>query len=172
MDKQNLPPDMATYLAGVPEESGQFEFFIGDWDCQTTRFDPYTGNVVSEYPGRWHAEYLFNKRIVFDTFTRYLPSGEEAGVGVQVRTFCPASNQWEMTQIDAHQPRTYSPFTARWVDGEMKLSADCDGWSFRGRFYDIRPDSWKWEGEGGADGQWAPMIRVTAVRRDIPERND
>ena len=165
MEQKELPSDMVAYLAGVPKESTQFEFFIGDWDCETKRFDPFSGKVVAEYSGYWHAEYLFDKRVVFDTFTRYSPTGEEAGVGIQVRTFCPSSNQWEMTQIDAHQPRTFSPFNAKWEDDEMKLSADCDGWSFRGRFYDIQESSWKWEGEAGKDDKWAPMIRVIASRR-------
>ena len=94
---------VAAYCAGAPEQAGEFDFLTGDWDARGRRHGP-DGAVVFEYAGRWHAEYLRERRMVFDHFTACLDDGTDFSFFATLRTYCTFTEQWEMTFLTAMEP--------------------------------------------------------------------
>ncbi len=43
-----LPPDVARFLKGAPPEGRQFDFLVGEWDCDGVRYKP-DGSPMMQY---------------------------------------------------------------------------------------------------------------------------
>lgn len=165
-----LPPDVANYIKGATPESLQFDFLIGEWSVDGSRFGP-NGELQLNYAATWHAQYLHDKRMVMDDFTVFLPNGQEISSFVTLRTYCSITKRWELAGLAAFQPAVNGKWYGHWVDGEMHLSAEGktpDGRSFenRIRFHDIGPDSFKWESKMSFDdgNTWAKVASLVATR--------
>lgn len=165
-----MPPEIAAYLRGVRAEGLQFEFLIGAWKAQGTRFSP-TGEIMLKYDATWRAEYLHDKRMVLDDFSVLAPNGQELSSFVTLRTYAEATGRWEIAGIGALQPAMVGKWFGSWADGEMRLNAEAtapDGRIVlnRIRFFDIRPDSFSWESHNSFDGgaTWVKAASLLAQR--------
>jgi hypothetical protein len=165
-----MPPEFARYLAGAPKEAGQFDFLIGSWSVQGTRYDP-SGAVQLRYQARWRAEYLHDRRMVLDDFAFVSPSGEELSSFVTLRTYAHATSRWEIAGLFALQPGMNGQWNGRAVGAEMHLAAEIrmpNGSILhnRERFHDIEADEFRWESLNSHDdcATWTLVSALTATR--------
>jgi hypothetical protein len=167
----SMSPEVMRYLKGVTDESLQFDFLIGDWSVEGTRFGP-TGEVAQKFGGKWHAEYLHDKRIVLDDFSVCLPTGQEISSFVTLRTYCTTTGRWEMAGLAAFQPAVNGKWYGNWSDGEMLTYAEGVGPDGRAvkneiRFYDIKRGSFKWESRISLDDgkSWIKISSLVVTRK-------
>lgn len=144
------------YLKGMPEESSQFDFLLGEWETVARRFRP-DGGRIGEYTGSWTAKRLNGGRIMFDDYRATMPNGPEFAYMATLRTYSPRTKHWEMTFLIAHQPQLVTKFRGQRKDGEMQLTGEgvtLDGQPVlaRVRFFDITPESFEWMNESSLDG--------------------
>jgi hypothetical protein len=165
-----VPPDVARYLQGPTPESRQFDFLIGDWEVDATRYQP-DGSVQLRYKARWLARYLDDGRIVMDEFKAYAPTGQQIACFVTLRTFCEATGRWEMTGLAAFQPVPFPEWHGIWTNGEMLLDAvgaGPDGTRVRTRirFSHIETQCFAWESRVSTDDgtSWSLSASLTANR--------
>jgi hypothetical protein len=165
-----VPPEVARYSKGATPETRQFDFLIGDWTIDGTRFRP-DGSVLTAYKGIWSARYLNEGRMVLDDFKVLAPTGAVISSFVTLRTYCELTARWEMQGLAALQPAMPVEWYGHWKDGEMLLEAV--GKNPRGdtvrtaiRFFDIQPRRFSWESKMSADeGQtWMRMASLEAIR--------
>ena len=165
-----IPPEVQRYLRGAPAESRQFDFLVGDWDISVTRYSP-DGSVLLKYPARWSAKSLHDGRMMLDDFTAYSASGKELSSYVTLRTYCEATERWEISGLGALQPATNARWHGQWKDNEMQteaIGADANGTSIRNRirFFSIEGDRFAWESRVSFDDgkTWFLVASLTAVR--------
>lgn len=163
---QALPPEIAYYLQGATPESRQFDFIIGDWDVEATKFKS-DGSVLLAYKAQWVALHLNEGRIVMDEFKAFAPTGQQISSYVTLRTFSQATHRWEMTGLAAFQPAANMEWNGVWKDGEMQL--DAVGNNPQGkriqtkiRFFNITPQSFAWDSKTSAD-DGATWVRTAAL---------
>ncbi len=159
------------YRQGVPEETSQFDFLLGEWDARTTRYRP-DGSEIAGYDGTWRARHLHDRRMILDEFTARLEDGSEISTMATLRTFCTATRRWEMTFLIAHQPQLIQSFSGVRVGDEMSLEGSGrtlagDPVLARVRFFDITPASFEWENRVSLDGgaTWYRDSAISARRR-------
>lgn len=162
---------IAAFRSGAPPESADFDFLIGDWIVRGERYGA-DGSPEFEYDGQWHAEHLCDRRMVLDHFTAEVDGGGPFAFLATLRTWCPFSDQWEMTFLTAMQPQPQGSFTGRRVGDEMHLTATrrgADGGPVesRVRFHAITPTSFSWEQTTSRDGgkSWQLEARIHSQRR-------
>ncbi|MBI1890590.1 MAG: hypothetical protein HYS18_08090 [Burkholderiales bacterium] len=168
-----VPPEVARYLQGPPEESRQFDFLIGDWDVIGSRYKE-NGDVLMQYMAMWSARYLNQGRIVMDDFKAYAPTGQEISSMVTLRTYCETTRRWEITGLAAHQPAWNAEWHGQWLDGEMLLDA-CGKASSgvvvknRIRFFDIEEKQFRWESRMSFDEgkTWIKSASLVAKRAAV-----
>jgi hypothetical protein len=165
-----IPPDFARYLRGAPPESQQFNFLIGDWALEATRYKA-DGSVLFQYKATWNAKYLNEGRMIVDDFKAYAPAGQVISSYVTLRTYSETSHRWEMTGLAALQPAVNAEWFGEWKDGEMLMSAtgkDPAGNVVRSkiRFYRITKDSFEWESQVSLDDgkTWSKTAALLASR--------
>lgn len=167
---------VARYLAGAPRESEQFDFLIGEWSATTTRFAS-DGSPVVSYEGHWTASWLAARRMLEDRFTALAPDGTEIGFFVTLRTYCESSARWEMTFLTALQPQPVTSFTGTRVGDEMHLlakgqAADGSEVTARVRFFEIGPDSFRWEQRTSRDDGASWRLESAIEARRIAGRDN
>src|SRR5437762_1527961 len=166
-----VPPDVARYVRGATAESLQFGFLIGQWQADGTRYDA-EGKTQLKYAARWHAEYLHDRRMVFDDFAIQASSGQEVSSFVTLRTYCEATGRWEITGLAPLQPAMNANWFGHWSENEMLLSAEAeapDGKTVlnRIRFHDIQQKRFHWESHNSYDGgkSWIRISSLVAHRK-------
>ena len=149
-------------LGPPPPQMKEFDFFIGDWDVAIKNLNP-DGSVASEEKATWTARHTDEGRMIVDEFTRITADGVKTSHSVTLRTFCPGTEQWEMTFLFSSQKEQPSSFRGRFVDGEGRFQAIIklsDELTMTGNiiFRDIQKDSFVWELENSLDGgkTWFP----------------
>jgi len=166
------PESTARYVQGAPAESGQFEFFIGSWDCAVSIHGP-SGEVSLELRGRWEARWTHERRLLVDDLSLFLPDGTEVLGWVNLRTFCQETGCWEISGQRALAPTAPTRTTGRWIDGQMHLSfqtMDPSGrLENRVRFHEISDDGWSWHWDCRAAGAaeevaWCRLTTIQARR--------
>lgn len=165
-----MPPHLARYLQGATDDDRQFDFLIGDWTVQATRFGP-DGQAVAHYAAIWHARWLNDGRMLMDDFQALAPDGRPISSFVTLRTYCAASRRWEMAGLAAMQAAAPMEWHGVWSDGEMLIQAsgaDPSGRTVhtRIRFSDITPQRFVWTSESRLDGgqPWARTAALVAQR--------
>ncbi len=131
-------------------EYHQFQFLIGDWDIQSKTFDAPTGKLLLEKRAWQHAKYLDEKRMIFDQWTSYTPSGEKLTHGVTLRAYSKVSGQWQNAYLSSFPVEPPSDFVTKWQDNEMEGQGSWEHprvgtIQFKIRFFDITTNRYKWE---------------------------
>jgi hypothetical protein len=165
------PESVAAYVKGVPPQSAEFDFLLGEWDAETTRYNP-DGTVAIRHRAEWRARHMHGGRILLDDYVAYLPDGTAIGSFATLRTFSEETNQWEMTFLVAHQRQLVGGFVGQRVGDEMHLRAtgrDLEGKavSAKVRFFDITENGFEWEQELSVDGgaTWTLDVTISAKRK-------
>jgi len=147
----------ATYLAGPPAESADFDFLIGDWSTKTSRYDPASGKERLSHGGHWRARHLADRRIVLDETTVLRDDGVEVASMATLRSYAPSTGRWEMTFVSAHQPVLPISFVGRKVGDEVLLEVRPAGQNdapvlAHVRFFDIEANRFSWDQRMSLDG--------------------
>lgn len=145
-----------SYRRGVPAESSQLDFLLGDWEATTARYRA-DGSEIASYGGTWSARPLRDGRVILDEFTARLDDGGELSYMATLRTFSPETGRWEMTFLIAHQPQRIRSFSGALEAGEFHATGrgvGLDGRpvSARVRFFEISPVGFRWENRVSLDG--------------------
>jgi hypothetical protein len=165
-----VPPEVVRYLKGTTTQGRQFDFLIGQWDVQATRYRP-DGSVLLNYRAAWSAQYLNDGRMVMDDFKAYAPTGEVISSFVTLRTYSEVTGRWEMQGLAALQPAVVAEWYGHWHDGEMRL--DAIGKTPQGatvktkiRFFHIQAKQFEWESKMSVDDDvtWMRVASLTANR--------
>jgi hypothetical protein len=165
-----IPPEVARYLKGATTETRQFDFLIGDWNVEGTRFGR-DGSALMSYKGIWSARHLNEGRMVLDDFKVMSPTGEVISSFVTLRTYCEVTARWEMQGLAALQPAMPVEWYGHCQDGEMLLEAS--GKNLQGammktaiRFFDIQPEGFSWESKMSADDgkTWTRTASLKVIR--------
>lgn len=165
---------IARYVKGAPEESSQFDFFIGRWDCDVTL---HAGSAATpaQLTGLWEARWTHERRLLVDDLSVFLPDGTEILGWVNLRTFCADSGCWEIMGQRALEAAAPVRTMGRWREGEMHLAfetPDAAGvLANRVRFHDITADSWRWlwmvrAASAAEEAPWVPLATILAKRAE------
>lgn len=166
----SIPPDVARYLKGPIPQGRQYEFLIGDWDVDATRFNA-DGSVLFRYKATWTAKYLNEGRMIMDDFKALTPDGRPISSFVTLRTYSEVAQRWEMAGLAAMQPAATLDWHGVWTGDEMQINAagvDPTGKLVKTkiRFSEITRDRFMWESELSIDGgkTWARNAALAATR--------
>ncbi|GAA6154926.1 hypothetical protein [Pyruvatibacter sp. HU-CL02332] len=159
------------YADGPGPNGSDFDFFLGEWDASVIRYAD-DGGILLEHEASWTAQSLFDGRMIED---RFVPNTSEGDIGavVTLRTYCVASQQWEMVFLWAQQPVPgLKNFVGNMIDGEMRLTGEQvvpDGpvVHSRIRFFKITANSLSWEHTMSVDDgeTWHPHSLMDLRRR-------
>jgi hypothetical protein len=165
-----LPPEVLRYLRGPPAESRQFDFLIGEWDVEATRFRE-DGTPAFSYGAVWSAKSLNEGRMVMDDFKALGPDGVPISSFVTLRTYSELTKRWELVGLQALQPSVATQWCGVASDGEILLDAVAtlpDGQCLQTkiRFFDIATNSFSWESSMSHDGgtTWRKTASLQAKR--------
>lgn len=158
-------------LGPAPPQMKEFDFFMGSWSIISRSLYP-DGTPAAEHKGRWDAEYRNGGRMVYDECTRIAPNGEETACGITLRTFCPATDQWEMTFLLSLQQEHPQYFRGKFSEGEGHFEAVINltpenPIMAKVRFFDIQKDSFEWTMRASFDEgeNWFTAEHISAKRK-------
>ena len=168
-EESPVPAHVARYVTGAPAEAAEFGFLIGNWAVTGARYDE-AGAVGFRYAASWRAEYLHDRRMVLDDFTFLSPTGEELSSFVTLRTYAPLTGRWEFAGLAALEPGMNGQWNGHRVGEEMHLDAEIrlpDGALLhaRERFFDIAPESFRWENHTSPDRATWRLTTALEARR-------
>lgn len=163
------PETIARYLKGAPPEMSQYEFFVGDWDCELRAHPPGDGPAL-RLRAEWSARWVHERRMLVDDISVFLPSGEEALGWMNLRTYSEETGCWEISGHRALAPASGAITHGRWREGEMHLDFETEHAGHRlrhfVRFHDITPESfeWEWRQQDGSGTDWSLFASISARR--------
>lgn len=166
-----VPPEVARYLQGPGDEAKQFDFLIGDWAVEATRFKE-DGTPAFNYAASWSAKHLNEGRMVFDDFKALGPTGVPVSSFVTLRTYCEVTKRWEIVGLQALQPALPTEWHGQSEGGEMHLEAIAtlpSGQRIQTkiRFFDVSSASFSWESSMSLDQgkTWRKTASLKAKRK-------
>jgi hypothetical protein len=167
---QQVPPEVARYLQGPTPEAKQFDFLIGEWNVEATRYKE-DGTPAFTYLASWNAMQLNGGRMVMDDFKALGPTGEPVSSFVTLRTYSEVTKRWEIVGLQALQPALPTEWYGTCEDGEMLLDAIAtlpNGHRVQTkiRFFEIAPKSFSWESSMSLDDgdTWRKTASLKAKR--------
>ena len=167
---QTVPPEVARYLAGSTAESKQFDFLLGDWNVDATRYLEDETSAFT-YSATWIARHLNEGRMVMDDFKALSPTGAPVSSFVTLRTYSDVTQRWEMVGLQAFQPTVPTEWHGMLKDNEMHLDAvatlpNGQRVHTRIRFFEIADDSFSWESLMSLDqgNSWRKTASLKARR--------
>lgn len=158
--------------ASAPAGLMQFGRLVGAWTCTGQARQPDGG--WKQAPGRhaWHWYYVLDGHAVADAWRPDREAQPDAAEGINLRTYDPASDQWDIAWATRTQPRL-DRFKGAERDGEMHLFAERAGSGgfgphlMRITFFNIGPRhfDWKYEASAVTDGKrWREVQRLSCDR--------
>jgi hypothetical protein len=148
-----------------------FDFMLGNWDGGVTRYAE-DGAVTQEAKGTWSAKASFGGKVIEDKFVQQVDGGDDVAA-FTLRTWCEATQQWEMVFLWADQPASgVISFVGRRVDEEMHLRVQQIGSDgrvvlARVRFFEITAEGFRWTHHKSNDNgeTWYPLAAFEMQRK-------
>lgn len=152
----------------APEQTAQFAFLVGDWDCKT-RFMGADG-TYNEGRATWSGEFILDGWAIQDFWVSERPDGTHFE-GTNIRSFNPESGKWDNRWLPQGNLQ-WKYFEAEQV-GETLVMTGGEGEDSRGAFvdrntfYDITDDHWLWRKDRSYDGgkSWVEGVGYIEARR-------
>lgn len=168
----------APLIAGAhpdaPEETEQFAFLIGTWDCKT-RFMSGPDREYSEGRASWIGRYYLDGWAIEDTWISTLPDGTTFK-GANIRSFNKETGKWDNPWLPQGTLK-WKHFASQMVGDTMVMTGgegeDAVGkFIDRNTFYDINKNSWSWRKDRSYDGgkTWVEGIGYIDATRADPGR--
>ncbi|KRD21877.1 hypothetical protein ASE39_05620 [Acidovorax sp. Root267] len=168
---EQIPPEIARYLQGPASEAKQFDFLIGDWNVEASRYKE-DGTPAFNYRALWSAKPLNEGRMIMDDFQALGPTGVPVSSFVTLRTYSEITKRWEIVGLQALQSAVPTEWHGTSKDGEMLLDAIAtlpNGHRVHTkiRFFEIAPDSFAWESSMTVDqgNTWRKTASLKATRK-------
>ena len=171
-------PDRYLTLSSDPQAppgvAAGFGRLVGSWRCDGTTLQQ-DGSWKTDPPGaHWDFYYALEGHAVQDVW--YPPAASKGGVGTNLRTYDPETDQWQMVWATSDQPR-FDHFTAKVQDGNIVMHGDrwarpaFGAHSARITFHNISADHFDWRYEATADASaedaaWREVTRLACQRVD------
>ncbi|MCW8878413.1 MAG: hypothetical protein OQJ89_08820 [Kangiellaceae bacterium] len=146
-----------------------FDFLIGNWDCEWQRFDP-KGKIQSKIRCKWDARYTFDGLMVQDDFRMFNSSGKLVYAGTTLRNYSPQEKQWKNTFLDVVGGPSFEDFVGKKVGGEIHIqttrkNANGQKAFMKIRFHNISESGFSWEGKTSSDGKnWTLDSRIISKK--------
>lgn len=148
----------------VETHAHDFDYLLGDW-----RFESQS-KVWGAAGGVWTAVRL-ESGAIFDEYRVQGDSGETWYVTHTLRSYNAVTDHWDLVGID-HGTGLSSVGHGKRKGNEVHIEQEFTNASgpttrMRIRYYDITPDSFKWEGAASKDGgkTWTPRQLTIQARR-------
>ncbi len=168
------------FLAGLHadgpsgDRTGKMDLYgwlIGSWDLDVTGYLPDGSQRCR--PGEWHFGWALEGRAIQDVWivpprgaTR---KGDAAAnvnsYGTTLRTYDPRIEAWQIQWTDPVTQTYFTMIGRKEGDNIVQLGKSPDGNMIRWSFCDITPDSFRWRGEGSADGGATWRLNVEFLAR-------
>jgi hypothetical protein len=153
----------------APDETVQFSFLIGEWDCTTRSMRPDLSGFV-EGEGRWVGYYILDGWAIQDDWSSPAPGGLRFH-GTNIRSFNPRTGKWDNRWLAAGNLQ-WKYFEAE-KQGETMVMTGGEGENANGKFidrntfYEITDDSWRWRKDRSFDGgeSWFEGVAFIEARR-------
>ncbi len=159
------------YTGKVPEESSQYDFFIGEWDVIVKEHDK-DGKVIDSAEGVWWAKYMHGKRVLFDDVVFSDGNGKIQPGYPSLRTYSVKKGKWYSMHMAPLSSQAICSNIGTWKNGEMHIDAICkksDGTVqaySKVRFYNITDNSWDYTWEDSQDKKnWTMRYTFEGKRR-------
>ena len=149
-----------------------FARLIGSWKLDMVLHE--SGGAAREFSGDWHFGWVLDGRAIQDVLVA--TPGPEAGggtkrggLGTTLRVYAPERDAWVVLFADP-QDGEFNLLIARDVDDrivqEGRWSLEEPDRTFEWTFFDISPDSFRWEGKTSPDGgtSWRLTQEIAARR--------
>lgn len=166
-----FPPEVMRYLKGPSSESRQFDFLIGDWNVEATRYKE-DETPAFNYKAMWSARSLNEGRMMMDDFKALAPNGDLISSYVTLRTYSDATSRWEMVGLQALQPSVPAEWHGVSTDGGMLLDAitslpNGQRVHTKIRFSEITSDTFSWQSSMSFDEgkTWRKTASLKAKRK-------
>jgi hypothetical protein len=166
-----LPPEVLRYLKGPPPESRQFDFLIGEWNVEATRYKEDETPAIN-YKAMWSARSLNERRMVMDDFKAQAPNGDPISSYVTLRTYSEVTGRWEMVGLQALQPSVPAEWHGVSTDEGLLLDAiaslpNGQRVHTKIRFSEITSDTFSWQSSMSLDEgkTWRKTASLTARRK-------
>ena len=132
------------------EEAQTFDRLVGTWDAEFT-FHRDDGTVFRK-KGELHFGWVMDGHAIQDLWIGY-PAGnqKERTVGTTIRFFDTKLKQWRIVFINPQFNYVVTTQGGRQGDRIVLRGVDTDGLPIRWTFRDIRPESFRWQGEKSHD---------------------
>lgn len=139
-------------VASPVPEMRQFDYLVGDWTYVARTKLPGPPPV---FMGTWLARPLDDGRGIIDEFRALDGAGNVAYYGVTIRTWNAEARRWDIFFVDRGPDGRWGDpqiGEARFEAGEMHLTQAGPHSMIRVRYYDIRPESFRWIADRSLDG--------------------
>ncbi|HVT57059.1 MAG TPA: hypothetical protein VHR45_01550 [Thermoanaerobaculia bacterium] len=161
-------------VTSAPAEAKQFDFLLGQWEIVAYPQVSMLAAAIHgapKLPGTWKAWRAFDGFGVEDEMRLSDDEGNPRSFTHGMRVFDRAARRWTSTTLDVYRAR-FQAATVEWRDGQMAGTANTSGddgrpVAVRVRFYDIKPNSFRWQQDRSYDGgrTWdKATLRIEATR--------
>ena len=165
-------------VSTAPREARQFDFLLGRWELVA---EPRVSSLAAlvhgqpKLPGTWKAWRAVDGFGIEDEMRLTDDDGNPRALAHSIRVYDRGAGAWKSSTLDVYRTR-FQEGTAKWSGGVMTSNSsgkDEDGRAFlaRSRFYDIAPNSFRWQQARSYDGgrTWEkPTLEITAKRVGTP----
>lgn len=142
-----------------------FGQFIGTWNMLVEFFGD-DGERFYRQPGQWSFAWVLDGRVIQDVLT-YPRTGEpDRGIGTSLRSYDPASRQWQVIWLGAATGITVILHGGKRGDEILLEGPDPDGTLNQWMFTDITASSFRWVGLESSDqgATWHLRQQMTGSR--------
>lgn len=141
----------------APPETKQFDFIIGEFDCNDRIFNPQDGKWYDMKVMR-RAAYILNGHAIQDQ--NWLPIFNTSNM----RMFDTKEKKWKVTYFKMPTYQT-GIWTGEKTGDEIVLKQGTDEKGSRLTFFDIKADEYSWKAESLTDGKAKLTWQFTCKRR-------
>jgi hypothetical protein len=162
-------------LVGAPAALSRFAFLIGRWRCDA-KVRSANGDWQT-FKATWLGRFILDGYAIADEYRMTGSSGELIVLGMNLRTYDPAKQIWNIKWLNA--------LAGTWVDlgpeelGGVRFDGQSVNYTFkepvaahaftRATYTNISKTHFTWRGEKSDDGKaWSEFMVVEAYRTDLP----
>ena len=162
-------------LVGAPAALSRFAFLIGRWRCDA-KVRSANGDWQT-FKATWLGRFILDGYAIADEYRMTGSSGELIVLGMNLRTYDPAKQIWNIKWLNA--------LAGTWVDlgpeelGGVRFDGQSVIYTFkepvaahaftRATYTNISKTHFTWRGEKSDDGKaWSEFMVVEAYRTDLP----
>ena len=153
---------------GAPQETAQYAFMIGEWECQTMSSRP--DGSVSEGRARWTARYILGGWAIQDEWVTER-SGGQSFYGTNIRSFDPEKKKWNNMWLSSGSLK-WTHFESEQFGATMVMiggrGRDSVGeYLDRNTFHNISANHFDWKKDRSYDGgkTWIEGVATIAADR-------